>query len=415
MCRSLVLWSTTAIPELAQSLDHLSTRTHWWAVVLLFSAGCTTALHIGKVPSALPLLRADWNLSLTQAGLILSIYAVLIAAGGLLLGVLVQRFGYPRFSMAGVGIVGVGSLLGAHSDAFYWLLATRALEGLGWIMAVIALPPLLTALSHPHDRSLVMGIWGAFVPVGSGFMLLLSPMVLSIGGWRLSWLVAGMISLLASALVMVVVRSHSRRLAPVQPAKSAGGTQFTDLRRSLIWVLSGCFLLYSLQFVSVTSFLPTLLLDTTSLSLTTASQVTALVIISNALGNVTAGYLMRRGTSHIPLLITGALGMGVFAVFIFTDTVPVAVRLACAFGFSILGGLIPGTCFATLPRAVSVTAAAGLLIGLMMQSAGVGQLLGGVLIPVAVDYAGTWHVAGFVLLAIGLAGSLLALRSRVKS
>lgn len=378
----------------------------------MFLAGCTTALHIGKVPSALPLLRTDWHLSLTQAGLILFIYAVLIATGGLLLGMLVRRVGYPRFAMAGVGIVGVGSLLGAQSDLFHGLLATRALEGLGWIMAVIALPPLLTALSHPRDRSLVMGIWGAFVPVGTGIMLLLSPMVLSMGGWRFSWIVAGMISLLASAMVTLIVRSHPAHLAAVQSTSSTGGTPLTDLRGTLIWALSGCFLLYSLQFVSVTSFLPTLLLDTTSLSLTTASQITALVIISNALGNFTAGVLMRRGLSHVPLLITGALGMGVFAFFVFTDTLPVATRLACAFGFSMSGGLIPGTCFATLPMAVSVTSAVGLLIGLMMQSAGVGQLLGGLVVPLAVDYAGSWQAAGFVLLAIGVLGSLLALCSR---
>lgn len=409
--KALNSWSTNAITKPANIKTNLSAQTQWWAVALLFAAGCSTSLHIGKVPSALPLLRAEWDLSLAQAGLVVSIYALLIATCGLLLGVLVQRIGNPRLAIVGVGIVGVGSLLGAQSQEFHWLLATRSLEGLGWIMAVIAIPPLLVALCHARDRPLVMGIWGAFVPLGAGVMLLLSPMALSMGGWRFSWILSGLFSLLAAALIMMVLRAHAMRIAPVRSEKGDAGKQFTDLKKSLIWMLSGCFLLYSLQFVSVTSFLPTLLLDTTSLSLDAASRITALVIISNTVGNVIAGYLMRRGTSHVPVLVAGALGMGIFAVFVFNETVSVSVRLACAFGASIFGGLIPGTCFATLPKAISVVSASGLLIGLMMQCAGIGQLLGGVVVPVAVDYAGAWEVAGFVLLAIGALGALFAVRS----
>lgn len=333
----------------------------------------------------------------------------------MLLGIAIQRLGSVRFAFIGVGIVGVGSLLGAQVDVFYALLVSRALEGLGWIMAVIALPPILTSLAQPKDRSLVLAIWGAFVPVGAGVMLLLSPVLLSSGGWRFSWSAAGCVSLLASALVILVIRSHAEQLQPLSRAGRVSGDKFTDLRRSLIWMLSGCFLLYSLQFVSVTSFLPSLLLDTTSLTLSTASRLTAFVIISNALGNILAGYLLRRGISHVPILSAGALGMGLFALIVFNEAVPVEIRLLCAFGFASVGGLIPGTCFATLPKAVSVASAASLLIGLMMQSAGVGQLLGGVVVPIAVDYAGTWRAAGGVSFAIGVAGALLALFSRIKT
>lgn len=381
-------------------------RTYWLSIGLLFFAGCSTALHMGKVPSALPLLRAQWELSLTQSGLILSIYSVLIGAGGLMLGILVRRVGYVKFAIVGVATVGIGSLFGAQAEALSWLLLGRAIEGLGWIVAVIALPSLLAALSRPVDRPLVMGIWGAFVPIGAGSMLLLAPSLQQLGGWRLSWWVAAGLSLAAAVLVIFVVRRHTDRLAPL--GRDANPAQFSDLRKAVVWLLSGCFFMYSFQFIAVTSYLPTLFVETTNLSLASASTITALVIMANAVGNVVAGILMRRGLAHVPLLVVGALGMGLFALVIFTSAVSPTVRLLCAFGFSALGGLIPGVLFTTLPRAASSVSAVGLLIGLMMQLSGAGQLVGGILIPGAAETFGSWQAAGVVAFCAGVSGALMA-------
>lgn len=384
----------------------------------LFLAGCTTAVHVGKVPAALPLIREQWQLSLTQVGLVLTLYAVLIAAGGLMMGMLVQRIGYQRIAVLALSLVGIGSLLGWQSPSYPFLLFTRVLEGFGWLMAAIALPPLLSALSTARDQPMVMSIWGAFVPVGAGAMLIASPILQSIGGWQLSWVVAGVLSLLAALVAWLILRTHSACFVTLNNASTMHSdntvSRFRDFRHPLIWVLSACFMLYTLQFISLTAFLPTLLIETTSLSLSVASQLTALVVLSNALGNVCAGSLLKRGLSHIPLLFIGAFGMGILAFFVFSPDVPVMVRIACAFGFSTVSGLIPGSCFATLPKAVSISTSTGLLIGLMMQGAGVGQLLAGVVIPSSVDYAGYWKAGGIVLLAMGATGAILALFGKVK-
>jgi len=144
-------------------------HTQWSVVLLLFAAGCSVALHIGKVPSALPEIRSLWQLTLTQSGLIVSLYSLLIALSGLLLGVLVRRMGYVGFAIAGVSVVGVASVAGAFVQSLPLLLLTRAMEGFGWIVTVVAFPSLLAALSHPSDRVLVMGIWAAWLPASLRF------------------------------------------------------------------------------------------------------------------------------------------------------------------------------------------------------------------------------------------------------
>ena len=88
--------------------------TAWVAISLLYLAGCTTALHIGKIPVAIPLLQDIWQLSLTQSGLIISLHSILIASCGLMIGLIARRLVYAPFAILGVATVGAGSLL-AHS------------------------------------------------------------------------------------------------------------------------------------------------------------------------------------------------------------------------------------------------------------------------------------------------------------
>lgn len=387
-------------------IDDPAVRTYWGVVLLLFAAGCSVALHIGKVPAALPVLRDEWQLTLTQSGLIVSLYSLLIAATGIMLGVSVRRIGYIRFAITGVAIVGVGSMAGAYAQGLPMLLLTRTIEGFGWIITVIAFPSLLTALCRPRDRELVMAMWGAFVPLGAGGMLLLAPQLQSFGGWRLSWQFAGFLSLLAAVLVFVLTRQYRVRFNELHV--ETGRPDLHDLKKPVVWILSACFFFYSFQFTAVTSFLPSLLIETDDWTLDYASRFTAYVIISNALGNVAAGALLRRGVNFQLLLLCGAMGMGICAFIVFNADIALSLRMVSAFAFSILGGLIPGTLFATLSKAASVPAAVGLLIGLMLQCSGAGQLFGGVAFAAAVEHFHSWQAAGVLSLIVTILASLAA-------
>jgi len=247
-----------------------------------------------------------------------------------------------------------------------------------------------------------MGIWGAFVPFGAGVMLLIAPVLQASGGWRLSWGVAGLVSLLASLAVIVACRRCAERLATLAYAEQALAERpFAALRQPAAWCLAGCFLAYSFQFMAVISFLPTLFVDTTELSLSTASRLTAVVMLSNVVGNVLAGVLLVRGVDRITLLIVSALLGSIAATLIFLPDLPVALRIAAAIAFSAIGGITPGTLFATAPLIARTPASVGVLIGLMLQGAGAGQLLGPLALPFAVESVGVWSAA---VLPIGLAG-----------
>lgn len=394
--------------------------TRWVAVWALFLSGCTLALHAGKVPSALLPLREELDLSLTAAGAIVATYAVLIALGGIAAGLLVGVVGHVRFAVGGTALAGLGSLLGATADALPRLLTGRVLEGAGWIIAVVALPSLLARLANTADRPLVMGLWGAFVPVGAGSMLLVAPAIQGLAGWRLSWLVAGSVSLAASVIVARVCRRERDRLVPLAPpassvreslrpvVRSPFADALADLGRPDAWLVGACFLLYSFQFTAVTSFLPTLLVETARFALGPAAALTAFVILGNALGNVAAGYLPRRGVGHVPVLAFAALASGAAAAVAYQAGWPVPLRIAAVFGFSVIAGLVPGTLFATMPRVASSPATLGVLIGLMLQCAGVGQWLGPLALPAVVERLGSWSAAALPISLAAVLGAVAA-------
>lgn len=369
-------------------------------------SGCSVALHIGKVPAALPGLGEQLQLTLTQSGLVVSLYALMIATLGFVLGLLVRRMGYVAFAITGLALVGLGSLAGSFSSTLQWLVFTRVLEGLGWIMSAIAFPSMLTALAASGDRQLVLGIWGGFVPAGAGAMLVVAPWLQQLGGWQLSWQVAGAASLLALVVVWIVTRS---RVPDMQALQEGGRVEpMVELKKPVIWLYSLCFLFYSFQFVGVTSFLPTLFIDTSSWSIASTSRLAALVVLCSVSGNIAAGYLLRRGAGSVLLLIVGAVVMGASALVVFNEAFGLTIRILFAFMFTAFGGLIPGTLFASVPRVADNPVAIGLLIGLILQFAGIGQLMGGFLVPAVVEFFHSWQAGGLICLAMAVAGCIAA-------
>jgi len=381
---------------------------------------------------ALPLLVDEFSLSLAQAGNLVSIYALLVAAGGVLSGMFVARLGYVLFAVVGVGICLFSSFAGAYANSIFMLMFTRAVEGLGWIMGVVAIPVIMSALSTDKDRPVVMGLWGAFMSVGAGTMLLLAPQLQIIGGWRLSWIVAAVLSGIGAIAILGVCYRHResiKQLKPVRhrvtqtdtaqpemvPKRAVHGfsARFeavtSDLRTSGSVAAFMCFLCYSLQYVSVTSFLPTLLVEESGMPLSIASFWTALILIPNAIGNICAGWFINHGFKRSTILFTAALLMGgcALAALAIPNT---TIRIGAALAMTGIGGIIPGTLFSTAALLASSAAGIGVIIGFMLTGTGLGNFFGPVLVTRVVEWSGYWYTGGLLCLFAGFVGACFARR-----
>ena len=73
-----------------------------WVVIV---AGVSVALHIGKLPPALPVLREALDISLLQAGFLLSLVQLAGMALGLAIGLGTDALGLRRSMLLGMGIL----------------------------------------------------------------------------------------------------------------------------------------------------------------------------------------------------------------------------------------------------------------------------------------------------------------------
>jgi MFS family permease len=386
-------------------------KTHWLRVWIAFLAGCIGAFQIGKTIASLSLIIGELGLSLVEAGYILSLFSLIAAVAGAGFGLISDRFGPLRTALTGMLISAGGAFLGATAAGMELLLLSRLIEGFGFILAIVALPSLIGASATDRDRPLAMGLWGAFIPAGTGASMLITPLLLEWHGWRGLWNDVGIIILLWGALLLVAFRN-----AGDKSGVQLGSAEFiaNAMRLGPLLVVAG-FVCYSSLYQSLTAFLPTMLATEYDVALASSAYLGALVVVANVAGNVTAGWLIGRGATPWKLLTISFLVMGACAMLVFAGFSGPAVKTVAGILFSAFGGLFPGTAFALAARFAIKPSHMALMAGLMLQGAGIGQTIGPLMVSSVVEFSGRWDTANAIVLVMATIGLACALLLRKRS
>jgi MFS transporter, CP family, cyanate transporter len=380
-------------------------RTRWPAVLAAILAGVVGGCAFGKMSPALPALQRELGLSLIEAGWLVAAFNALAAAGAIFFGVFADRVGAFRLCLAGVLCVAAGSALGALAPGGTVLLASRCVEGLGFLSIVVSAPALIGAAATPDRRGIAYGLWATYFPVGVAVVIASSPPLLESLGWRaLWWLVAG--AALACAALLAgqarhyagVRRGSERPLARVR----------ASLAQPVLWWLGLAFASYAIQHHALMVWLPTYLFETRGLAVGPAALATALAVIVNCLGNVAGGWLIQRGVPRGRIIAATFIVISAAFLAIFSAGLPDILRYVLAVLYSLIAGTIPAAVLSAGMRYARSPAEAGAVQGLIVQVTNVGIFVGPPLIAAAVTWGGSWDATLWVLLAcsaIGLAAA----------
>jgi MFS family permease len=387
--------------------------------LLVVAGGVAAALHVGKLPTALPVLREALGVTLVQAGFLLS----LVQFAGMLLGVFVgsaaDSLGLKRTMVTGLLLLAGASALGAFARGPGALMALRALEGLGFLLASMPAPGLIRRLVTSARVSTALGMWGAYMPVGTAIALLCGPLVMHVMGWRGWWLLLAAIAAAMAAWLQIAIPADAPR------ARSAPGGLLSQrvtrtLRASGPWLVALSFAVYSAQWLSVIGFLPSMYAQA-GLAAAWAGAATAFAALVNMTGNVAAGRLLQRGVPAAWLLRAGFVAMAVGALLAFSNVWagvnPVmagASRYAGVLLFSSVGGLIPGTLFSLAVRLAPGESTVSTTVGWMQQWSAIGQFAGPPLVAYVASVAGGWQWSGAVTCACAIAGLTLSLAAPLR-
>ena len=177
------------------------------------------------------------------------------------------------------------------------------LEGLGFLMITVAGPAALQRLVTPARRDQPSRC-GAATCRGHGRR---HAGLAAFADWHAYWWCAGAAALLALACVAL--------LAP--PSAAGASLSWRGLRQDTIdtlgtagpVLLSLTFMLYSLMFFALFSFLPVLLMERLGLSLAQAGLYNAIATVANVIGNLGAGMLLARGWRRSTLIAIACASM----------------------------------------------------------------------------------------------------------
>jgi CP family cyanate transporter-like MFS transporter len=394
------------------------------AVVL---AGVAAALHLGKLPPAVPALQATMGIDLVEAGFLLSLVQVAGMCLGIVFGLMADAIGLRRSMLAGLAVVTVasvlGGLVGSTADpgpgAIRWLFALRALEGLGFLLAVMPGPALIRSLAPPSAEKKALGLWGAYMPLGVALALLLGPALIAWGGWPGWWWVLSLVSAGAALWVLLVVPADGRpTVASETPSPSSWSARLLDTARSGgPWTLASAFAVYSSQWMAVIGFLPAIYADA-GVPAAWNAALTALAAAMNIVGNVSGGRFLQHGVAPQRLLRWGFVAMALGSVAAFAQvgpaesatSLPPALRYVAVCLFSLAGGMIPATLFMLSTRLAPGPSTVSTTVGMMQQASSLGQFIAPPVVAWIAHRAGGWQWTWVVTLACSLAGLALAAR-----
>ena len=420
LSKSTSLWHKTVaektgrkcVESLSENSPRCSIRRAIDPALIVILAGVSAALHVGKLPPALPVLREALALTLVEAGFLLSLVQLAGMTLGLAVGLAADGFGLRRCAVAGLVILSVASALGGLAHDAASLLTLRAFEGLGLLLAVTPAPSLIRRLATHGHLDAMLGLWGAYMPFGAAAALLASPWLLLTIGWQAAWWLLATPSLAMAVWLWIAVPPDAGKKS------SASGAWSSRLRRTLSspgpWLMALTFAVYSGQWLAIIGFLPSIYAQA-AIAIEVAGPLTALAAAVNVIGNAAAGRLLQRGVVPPTLLYCGFTAMAAGAVLAFMpafDVGPVAKYVA-VLAFSMIGGLVPGTLFALSVRLAPDGHTVATTVGWMQQLSALGQFIGPPLVAWVANRAGDWHWTWAVTGAFALAGVLLSSRIAV--
>ena len=247
-----------------------------WSIVATGTLCIFAALGFGRfaLGMLLPAMAGSLDLSYSQMGLISTSNFVGYLLAVLVCGFLATRIGSRLLIFLSLLLVAVSMLLVSRADNFITVALFYTLTGMGSGAANVPMMALVASWFSSRQRGKAAG----FIVIGSGFAILISgkliPYLNRLGGpsdgWRLSWLVLGIIVLVVAVVCLMVIRDTPAELGlkpycgkndtgPVQAGTIDEG--MTGVTRRDIYHLGAIYFLFGYTYVIYATFIVTTLVQ----------------------------------------------------------------------------------------------------------------------------------------------------------
>jgi EmrB/QacA subfamily drug resistance transporter len=192
------------------------------ALVLLAVTQFVIVLDASIVNVALPSIGRALHFSQDNLSWVVNAYTLTFGGFLLLGGRLADLLGRRAIFIAGLALFSVASLLGGLAQSDTWLIAARAVQGLGAaLISPAALSLVTTIFTEGAERNRALGIWGAVAGSGGAAGVLLGGMLTQWISWEAVLFVnvpIGLVAALAAPRLLPESRDAEHRYFDFQGA-----------------------------------------------------------------------------------------------------------------------------------------------------------------------------------------------------
>ena len=216
---------------------NVENRTRWLALLVLCLGDLMIVLDVTIVGVALPSIRDDLGFSETSLAWVVNAY--LLTFGGFLLlgGRLGDLFGHRRLFLFGITLFTVASLACGLATTQGFLVAARAIQGVGGAIAsAVSLSLIMTLFTEPTERAKAMGIFGFVASGGGSLGVLLGGIITDALDWHWIFLVNVPVGVLVVVLTLVVI-SEARIATAAQRLDVAGAAAVTASLMTAVYAI----------------------------------------------------------------------------------------------------------------------------------------------------------------------------------
>lgn len=194
--------------------EQLSRARRGWAVAVMCAAVGLVIAMVTIVNTALPALARDIGASQSEQTWIVDAYTLVLAALVLPAGALGDRYGRRGMLVTGLIVFALSSCMPLLLDSAGWLIASRAVTGLGAALIMPATLSIINASFPAGQRGRAIGIWAAVAGLGGLLGLILAGVVLQHYSWHAAFIAPAVLAAVLAVAGCTVPTSHDRHARP---------------------------------------------------------------------------------------------------------------------------------------------------------------------------------------------------------
>jgi len=290
----------------------------WFAYAMTVALMIFDYVDRQVIVSMFPMLKAEWNLSDKQLGLLVSVISITVAVFGIPVAWIADRVSRVKSVVVMAVLWSGASISCMFAQNYTQLLAARAVVGLGEAGYGSVGAAMVAAHFPQRMRAGLLGGFFASASIGSVLGVILGGVIAARFGWQAAFGAVGIPGLVI-AVMYLFVRDYPTVGAAT--ARTAGGAPSRrDMVRSIFgsptvrWVCTGA----AAQLIVVSalwSWLPSFLNRTYGLAPDKAGIQASLVVLAGALGSLVLGIvvdragLRRPGAKFLAVAILSLLSM----------------------------------------------------------------------------------------------------------